>query len=112
MPLSASAQAGEEGGSAVERSQPEATVDIKSDPTSTLAGEADRLSFWHDGALKIALFSSSGYDLEYSIKTEETKLRRRRIGIGVGVSVGILVVGIVVGAVVVSNSVCKGPGIC
>ncbi|MGB8221342.1 MAG: hypothetical protein WCF10_02090 [Polyangiales bacterium] len=63
LPMSASAQAGEEG----------AISEPNLQEPAPSADEATRLSFWHDDALKTALFSSSGYGLDYSMNTKETK---------------------------------------
>ena len=93
----ASAQTGEEGGS---------RVDTKSEPPSTSTREGYSLSFWHDEALKIALFSSPGYSLEYVTKTEDGQPRARRgMRIGVGVSGAVVVVvAVLAGAAVASRS--------
>jgi len=58
------------------------------------AGEEDSLSFWHDEALKIVLFSSPPLStLEYTPELEEMERRVKRARIALGMSVVPLVLG-------------------
>ena len=57
-------------------------------------GEEDSLSFWHDEALKIALFSAPPSTSEaYTLELEEIELRVKRARIALGWSVVPLVLG-------------------
>ncbi|MBW2381175.1 MAG: hypothetical protein JRG70_16790 [Deltaproteobacteria bacterium] len=64
---------------------------------SAQAGEEHSLSFWHDEALKTALFSSSPLSTSegYALGLEEMELRVRRARIGLLSTVGVTAAGVV-----------------
>jgi predicted phage tail protein len=64
---------------------------------SAQTGEEHSLSFWHDEALKIALFSSSPLSTSeaYTLEFEAMELRVKRAGIGLSFSTVALVAGAV-----------------
>jgi hypothetical protein len=95
LPLRVSAQAGEESTTSEPNLQ-EPAPSAEPAGEEAQAGDEHSLSFWHDEALKIALFSScppppprtpDGYTLE------EMDVRVKRAGIGLSVSLVALVAG-------------------